>query len=188
MLDETMLEEPKTKKSPLFGVLFILLSLALYVFYAKGLAAQHSVAKADLDAKLQELQLLQSKEDAVKNAQTELDLTSSVEQFTSIAAVPTNIDQDEVLKTVVETAKTYDIVLKSVSFSRSESSEEGVGVLKINSSFEGSYGDLLSFLGGLEGNERLFKVNSISVQINRSSLSDLERANFSLNIDTFYQK
>lgn len=188
MLDEKMLEEPKSSKAPLIGVFFVLISIAAYVFYTSGLADDRALTQISLDGKVRELEVLQSREAALLSAQEELDLTSTVDQFTSIAAIPTSIDQDEILKTLTETAKNYDIILKSISFSRSDSPIEGVGTLRVNSSFEGSYGDLLSFLTGLEQNERLFKINSISVQINRNGISDLERTNFSLNIDTFYQK
>lgn len=114
-------------------------------------------------------------------------MTGTVEQFTSLAAVPKGLNQDEVIRNLIEVADNYDIDLNAINFARANTNFDGVGLLKINASFEGNYSDLIDFLSGLEDSERLFKVNSINVQIADTSISGLSRANFSLAIDTFYQ-
>lgn len=182
-----MLEEEKSGKSGFIGIFFVLLAVVLYVFLGRGFADNRALVRASFETKSAELLALQNQELAINNAKDELKLTSTVEQFTSLAAVPAGLNQDEVIRSVIEVADAYDISLNAVNFSRSNSSLEGIGVLKINASFEANYGDLIDFLQGLEESERLFKVSSINVQIADTGISGLSKANFSLSIDTFYQ-
>ncbi len=182
-----MLEQEKSSSSSFIGIFAIIIAVVFYAFFARDLAANRDAIAVDLDKKNAELEVFQNEEVAIADAQEELQLTGTVEQFTSLAAVPAGLNQDDVIRGVVEVAENYDILLNAVNFARSNSNLPGVGVLKINASFEGNYSDLIDFLSGLEQSERLFKVNSINVQIADTSISGLSRANFSLAIDTFYQ-
>lgn len=182
-----MLEQEKSGKSGFVGIFFVLLAVVLYVFLGRGFASNRAEVQANFDLKSQELEKLRNQEVEIDRAKDELKLTSTVEQFTSLAAVPAGLNQDEVIRNVIEVADSYDISLNAINFSRSNSNLEGIGVLKINASFEANYGDLIDFLQGLEDSERLFKVSSINVQISDTGISGLSKANFSLSIDTFYQ-
>ena len=183
-----MLDNNGSSKGGMFGVLLLILTIVFYVFYIQPLGEENSLIKAELEEKNAELSVFELESDEIDSAKEALDLTTTVDQITSIAAVPADLSQDEIIRTVIEIAQSFDIELNSISFARSSSEINGVATLGINSSFEGSYIDLIDFLEGLEDHDRLFKVNSINVQIARVGLSDLERANFSLTIDTFYQE
>lgn len=182
-----MLEQEKSIGSPFIGIFLVLVATLLYVFVGRGFAAERSEVATSLEEKNAEIAQFESEEKQITDAKEQLKLTSTVEQFTSLAAVPAGLNQDEVIRNVVEIAETYDIILNSVNFARANSNFEGVGILKVNASFEGNYSDLIDFLSGLEESERLFKVSSINVQIADTGISGLSRANFSLAIDTFYQ-
>lgn len=183
-----MIEQGKTNSGSLIGVLLVIGAIALYVFVGKGIAAENVTLETELETKGAQLESFANEEQRLEEAKEELNLTSSVEQFTSLAAIPAAVDQDEVIRSVVEIAGDYDIELNSISFARSGASVDGIATLRVNASFEGNYTDLIDFLEGLEQHERLFKVNNINVQINTLNFSGLERANFSLTIDTFYQE
>jgi len=183
-----MLEENKSGQGTMIGVLLVILSIAGYVFYTAGVAGENAKIKTEIEAKSAEISLFEAENVKVDSAKEALNLTGVVDQITSIAAVPADLKQDDVIKTVIDVADAFDIVLNSISFSRSSSELDGVSVLRINASFEGNYADLIDFLEGLEEDDRLFLVDSINVQIAKVGISDLERANFSLSIDTFYQQ
>ena len=89
--------------------------------------------------------------------------------------------------TLLRGLKNYDIELHSISFGKGQVNEQGVASLRISASFEGNYLDLTDFLEGLEQNARLFIVDSISVQVSQAEISNIERANFSLTIEAFFQ-
>lgn len=183
-----MLENNRSASGGMFGILLVILSIALYVLYSAGISEENSLMKAEIQTKNEEIDVFVGESVEIDSAKAALGLTSTVNQITSIAAVPANLNQDEIIRTVIEVAGSFDIELNSISFSRRNSEIDGVSILSINSSFEGSYVDLIDFLEGLEENDRLFKVDTINVQIARVGISDLERANFSLTIDTFYQE
>ena len=46
----------------------------------------------------------------------------------------------------------------------------------------------MDFLEGIENNGRLFKVNSINVQLSTLDLLGFERATFTLTMEAFYQE
>lgn len=176
-----------SKKSALFGVFFILLVVCGYAFYAKPLADQVAVVTDDITSKSTKSSELKAKIDEYKNAEEQLGLSTEVDKLEILKSVPLEMDQDEVIRDLIEIADSYDIELHSLGFGKGVSQEEGVSSLRINASFEGNYSDLISFLQGIEQNSRLFKVDSISVQVNKLEMTDISRVNFSLSMETFYQ-
>jgi len=183
-----MIESGKSRTGSLVGVLLVLGALALYVFYGRGLAEKSAVLSAEFDGKSAELAGFVEQKAVLDTAKEELDIASSVEQFRSLAAIPAELGQDQVIKAIIEVAESNQITLNSIGFAKAGSDVEDLSTLKVNASFEGNYADLTDFLEGLEQNERLFKVSSINVQVSSLEFSGLERANFSLTIDTFYQE
>lgn len=191
MLDEKPHEsEIKIKKNSktrsMIGVLLVLLSISSYVFFVKSVANDLSVAKASLLTEEAELEDLKAIVNAFEKGEKELDLTE-VKRREILKAIPVGLNQDDVIRDIVDIAESYDIELNSLSFSMSPSAQSTIGALKINSSFEGNYNDLITFLEGIETNARILRVESISVQINALDLSDVKRATFSLTMDTYYQ-
>lgn len=186
--NEIQLQTETSNKGTLFGVLLFLAAICLYVFVARPLSADLQVMKADIVSKNEQIDELQEKLGQLQAAEEELDITSEVERIESLKAVPVGVQQDEVIRDILEIADDNDVSLNSISFGKSGSQEDGVSSLTIAASFAGNYADLTSFLEGLEQNDRLFKVDSISVQVSRLDISDIERANFSLSISAFYQE
>lgn len=192
MFDEKMNEpeiEIKThsKFKPLIGVLLVLISLAGYVFITRGISSDLEVIKVDISTKESEAVDLQGKIDAYKQAEENLDLSTEVERLEILKTVPTEMQQDEVIRDLVDIAETYDTNLHSLSFSKGDSGKEGVSVLRINASMEGNYTDLTRFLQGIEENARMLRVNSISVQISVLDVSEIKRATFTLSMEAFFQ-
>jgi len=182
-----MMNKNKPKGSVL-GLVLMFVALAAYLFYGKPLVKAHDILLKNLDDQSVVLQKFKDEEAEIESIKEEYGLTDSLEQLEVLAAIPIGLGQDEVLRTLISIAEENDIDLSSISFSLSGSDVENVNVLSISSSFQGSYYDLISFLEGLETDSRLFKVNNISVQVNKTGISGLDRVHFSLSIDTFYQE
>lgn len=177
----------RSSKKPLIGVFLIVLAIGFYSFYTRSLANENSQLSADISSKTIEVETLQNQNEALKKAQEEYSLSSEVERLESFKAIPLELNQDEVINDLTEIAENYDITLHSISFGKGQENSQGVGSLRISASFEGNYLDLTDFLEGLEQNARLFIVDSISVQVGRAEISNIERANFSLTIEAFFQ-
>ncbi len=177
-----------SKMSHMIGVLLILVSVAAYVFYSQGLSAEVDTFKTDLSSKNLQIEEMKTQVESYQAAESELDVSTEVQRQESLKAIPVEMAQDEVIRDLVEVTDVYDIGLRSLSFGKGGASEDGVKSLKINSSFEGNYGDLISFLRGIEQNQRIFRVNSISVQLNELNVLDLKRVTFSLSMEAFYQE
>jgi hypothetical protein len=186
-LDEIKFRNP-SKIAPLFGIFFILLSLALYTFLTRPLGASIALNNEEFNAQNMRLDQFQIDLSELKSAQSELELSTEVQRMEILKAVPFGIQQDEVIDDIVEISDKYKIALNSVSFGRSSSPEDGIGALRVNASFEGDFSDLTSFLEGLERNARFFKISTISVQLSSVGLASFQRANFSLSMDVFFQE
>jgi len=176
-----------SRVKPLLAVVIILGVFAGYMFFTKPLSIQVTALKTDIDTNTTEVNTLVDKIKSYTDAKKNLDLSSQVKLETFAKAVPEGMRQDEVIRDLISIAEDNQIDLSSIGFGRGGSSSEGVNSLRINSSFEGDFSDLLTFLEGIETNSRLFLVRSISVQITEYSLSAFKKANFSLAIDSFYR-
>lgn len=190
MLENTTKEilfRPASGKSTMFGVLLIVAAILLYAFLASPVADKVDAAKVVLASGSMELTGLQKKAADLDAAQKTLDLTNEVQKIDSLKAVPDKMYEDQVITDVVNIAEHNTVKLKSISFAKGSGPKEKIGSLRISASFEGNYSDLTNFLRGLEQNARIFKVDSISVQLSKLEISDTERVNFSLSIQTFFQ-
>lgn len=176
----------KYQAKSLIGVLLILVAVSIYVFLLKPLSDEVDKKEQELTTRIAEADTLQIKVDDFKKQEDALQLNEEKKRQI-LSAIPIGINQDEVIRDIVEIAAKQDITLRSVSFSKSISGDKSVNVLRVSASFEGSYSDLINFLQGIEGNKRRFKINSISVQVSSESLSMSERVSFSLTMDSFYQ-
>lgn len=177
-----------SKSGTLIGVFLILVSIAGYTFFTSGLSEEVSAARLDFDTKSDQVVKLEVEINELETAKDELDLTSGVKIFEVTKSIPPNIDQDEVIRDILEIADTNKVTMNSLSFGKGGTDKEAIGSLRINSSFEGNYNDLVNFLKSIEQNGRLFVVNSISVQLNNVGITGIQRANFSLSMEAFYQE
>ena len=179
--------DTKSNKGPLVGVFFVVLSLALYSLLVSPLSDRVEAAESDIATKNAELTEVTEKIAEYERAQEEFELTTEVQRLNSLKAIPLGVEQDDALRDVIDIAGSYDITLNSISFGKGNTQIDDINSLRINASFEGNYNDLIDFLEGLEQNARLFVVENISVQITRLDISNIERANFSLTIQSFFQ-
>lgn len=187
MIEKEIRLANNTSKAALIGVLLLAMAVVGYVLLTRPMSSQLSAIKTDITTKNAEFAEFKERLDFLNQAEKELELTTEVQRLESLKSVPVSIKQDEVIKNLIDIAKSSDIELHSISFSKGSTNKEGIGSLRISSSFEGNYLDLTGFLEALEENARIFKVESISVQVARLDISDVERTSFSLTIETFYQ-
>lgn len=176
-----------SKLTSLLGVLLIFIAIGFYIFFVRGLNDKTSELKASVLAANQQIGALNKQITDFTAAEKEMGVASSVQRLELEKAVPVGIKQDEVIKQLVEISDMNSISLSSIGFGRGASTQNKIGTLQINASFEGTYDDLVQFLEGLEQNRRTFRVNSISVQITDLQASDVKKANFSLSMEAFYQ-
>jgi type II secretory pathway component PulM len=174
-------------KQSLLGLLFILVAVGLFLFLIRPLGEDVDRVQADITAKSAKLTAVQAQVDALALAEEKYKVTTEPLRIESLKEVPTSMQQDEVIRDLVNIAANNGIVLRSVSFGRGAGVQDGVSSLRISSSFEGSYQDLIKFLEAIEENGRLFKVDTISVQIQDLGFAGIERATFSLTILTYFQ-
>ena len=170
----------------LVGVVLLIGSVAAYAFYVRPLWDNFGEVKADITSQEEHIDELQGKIESIEDAEKKMDLGTEVEKVTLLNSIPVGLNQDEVIEDVIKIAGVYDIELRSISFGLAEGYYDDVGVLRVNASFEGNYGDLINFLEGIEENARMLKVSSVNVQISRLEDLDIKRVTFSLSIDAFY--
>ncbi|MFA5820621.1 MAG: type 4a pilus biogenesis protein PilO [Candidatus Gracilibacteria bacterium] len=175
-----------SRAGTLVGVLMVIAAIVGYAFLLQPQADNLASLKADVASKSSQVEELKQKINSFKTAEQTLNLDSQVKKFEILKAVPADVQQDQVIRDLIAIANSYEITLHSLSFSKGVSEQKGVGTLRINSSFEGNYSDLTNFLEGIEKNGRLFRVSSISVQVNNLEATNVQRATFSLSVDSFY--
>ncbi|MFA5947434.1 MAG: hypothetical protein WC806_00475 [Candidatus Gracilibacteria bacterium] len=183
-------EEIKTnnsfKSKPFIGAFAILLVVVIYALLLRPLSGELAALKADLTSKETVFNDLKTKVSTFDSAEKGDGLTE-IKKMEISQKIPLGINQDEMIRDLINIAKNNDIEITSISFSKGISANPEIGTLKINSGFEGNYSDLLNFLKSIEQNSRFLNVNSISVQINVLDVTDLKRANFLLSIESYYQ-
>lgn len=176
----------KNIKGSVFGILMIMAAVAFYIFYTGRLAREVKNLETELTVEKESISAAVEKIEKFAQLEQDFGLTTEVEKFEAKKAVPIGINQDDVIRDIINIVKTYDIDLKSLSFGKGGGAGE-IKNLKINASFEGSYSDLTYFLEALEQNPRTFSVENINVQIATLENTGFQRASFSLSINAFYQ-
>lgn len=186
-LDQDVEIKSSSKIKTLIGVFLVLIATAGYVFFTKPMMDNLSVVKAEIAQAQADSTAIKDKIDSYTKAETDLDLSTEVQRREILKAVPTAMNQDEVIRDLVNIAENYNTQLHSISFGRGASGKDKISVLRINASLEGDYNDLTRFLQGIEQNARMLRVNSISVQISDVEGSDIQKATFSLSMEAFFQ-
>jgi len=172
----------------LVGVFLILLSVLALTFFVRPFSQKVDAIKTDVSSKTQELDALKQQVADMENAENTLGLTSELERLEMLSLIPVGLKQDEAIKDIVQLAEDNNITLTSIGFGKGMTDKEKIGTLQVSSSFDGTYEDLISFLKALEQNKRMFRVNSISVQLMDTDVMGLKRAIFALSMETFYQE
>lgn len=186
--EESIKMKKSSNKGVLIGSLLTLFAIGGYVFFTMPVAAEVSSLKDEVSVKENRVEDLRSRIAALEEAKEEYQLTTEVQRRESLRAVPVGMNQDDVIRDLMDIGERENVTLRSISFSRGSSGLDGIGLLRISAGFEGSYDELTDFLRSLETNTRIFRVSSINVQVRRLDFADLERAAFSLTIETFYQQ
>ncbi len=176
----------KSNKSSLIGSVLIILAIAVYIIFTRSLLADVDALNSSISSTQEELDSTQAELEEYQAIEEEYDLTTQVKRDQILKSITSDVDQDEVIRDLIEITDEYDIELNSLSFNKGSSSFDDVNTLRINASFEGNYTDLTSFLKGLELNERLFNVQTISVYVTELEILDIKRASFSLTINAYY--
>ncbi len=187
MENQNGMQNSKRTKT-LIGVLLLLIAVAAYTFYSRGLSEDNAALAEEIANAETELQMINDNITAIENAQSELELTTEVQRTQVERKIPNELAQDEVIEDLVAVAEENRILLRSLSFGKGASTQSAVASLRVNASFEGDYSDLITFLRGIETNARFFRVNSISVQLNRTDITGVKRATFSLSMEAFYKQ
>jgi len=177
----------KSSGGVIIGAVLVVLGVVVFTFGARPVAEEVNQIQADISSKEVSIVELTDKIQKYTDAEESLQISTEVQRQQSLSAIPIGMQQDEVIENIINITREHDIELKSLSFGKGSAEAEGIHTLRVNSSFEGNYADLISFLEALETNERLVKVDSINVQINKVTISDLTRAIFSLSMEVYYQ-
>ena len=176
-----------SKMGSIVGAFFVLVSVVVFTFLARPISSEVSVLKADTLIQKETVDSIKAQIMDLEEAEQELGITTEVKKSQAKGSIPPSMNQDDVIRDVIEISEENDIELRSIGFGKGSSDKEGISTLSINASFEGNYSDLTLFLKGIEGNQRLFRVNSINVQINKIEVINISRATFSISMDAFYQ-
>lgn len=179
---------PSSNKSNLVAAIIVLFVLVGYAFFVRPLASDVAAMRDVLANAQNDLDELEGQVALFDGAQKKLNLSTEVERLEILKSVPVGVNQDGVIKDLIKMVENNDIQLSSLSFGKSSSARNGVGVLRINASFQGNFNDLTDFLTDIEQNARMLQVRTINVQIGQALLEGLKRVNFSLAMDAFYQE
>ncbi|MCC6643539.1 type 4a pilus biogenesis protein PilO [Candidatus Peregrinibacteria bacterium] len=174
------------QKSNVFSLLLLLLIVAIGLFWFKPNWDEVSALQVTETAKATQKDALAKQIQELKDAQANLAGTSEINQATVLTAIPENYGQDQLINQIVDIAKKNDVNLSSISFSVQTNSQDAIKKSTISLSMTGSEADLLRLLRGLESNPRKLVVRNVTVQLGRTE--NLERANFNISMDAFYQK
>ena len=181
---KTMKEEKK--QSPIISLLLLAAIVLVGLLWLKPNMDQVSALRLVEREREQTSSQLQSELSSLQSARATLSGASEIDQVTVLAAIPENFEQDNLINQISEIARKYDVNIGSISFSIPFSSSEEVKRGGVSISMTGTESDLLRLLSGIENNARKLVVRSITVQLGQTGGYD--RANFSIAIDTFFQK
>lgn len=178
----------ESRLMPLIGVFLILVSVGLFVFFAKPVGRQVGDLQANVVLKTQELNEMKQKIADMDSAKQEYGLTSELQRMEMLRSIPVGLKQDGAIEDLVALAEENNVYFTSIGFGKGSTDKQKIGSLQVSAGFEGTYEDLIEFLRDLEQNKRMFKVNSISVQLIDTDVIGFKRAVFSLAMETFYQE
>jgi Tfp pilus assembly protein PilO len=178
----------QSRSMPLIGAFMILVSVAVFVFLVKPIGNKVDELQVSVIGKTQELNAMKERIKVMENSKTEYGLTNELQKMEVENSVPVGVRQDGAITDLVNLAKDNNIDLTSIGFGKGGTDKEKIGSLQISAGFDGTYEDLIAFLKDLEQNRRMFKVNSISVQLVDTDVIGFKRAIFSLAMETFYQE
>jgi Tfp pilus assembly protein PilO len=174
------------KKYSLFNLLFA--TIILIVIFSWTLPVWNEVGKLNqtLDSKKAELTKVEQDLEKVKGAQTSVAAETEVAQTRVLSAIPVSLEQDKLITQINNIARKNLVSINSISFSAAQSdSEETIKKASVSVSLTAEKKDLINFLKALENNPRKLLVKSITVQF--GEIDGINRINFNISMDTYYQ-
>lgn len=176
----------KSSRLSLVSLLLFIVAFSAAWFYLKPTWDEVSSMGIARDEKLVERKDLNQKLVDLQKVQQELNLTSEVARETTLSAIPVQLEQEALIRDISSLAKKNDMTLGGLSFSISTGGGgEEVSKTTINTNVTGSYNNLISFLKGIETNDRKLLLKNITVQVGDTEYGS--RVNFNLNMEAYYQ-
>lgn len=181
-----MTSKPKNTKN-IISLLLVLAILVIYMYYIRPTRADLKDYRQNLIAAEQKLTDLQNKVAEVENLKSSITQNAAERQLL-LAQVPTEVDQDGLIKDLNRLASSRGIELKNIGFSLGKvDPDTRVGVMTMSTGFEGTYQDLINLLADMEKNVRRMRVKNISVQVLEVSRDVSANVTFTLAIESYYQ-
>lgn len=177
--------ENRSNKSSMISLLFLVLILVVGLVFLKPTWDEFTQLNLGLQEKEAQKASLETKLQNLHNLQANFDASTEVAKTKTLSAIPERLEQDKLITQLTDIAKKNDVVLKSVSFSIPVLSQEKIKKAIVSANLAGGYGDLISFLKGIEGNDRKLVVKSITVQFGQTE--GIARANFNVSMEAYYQ-
>jgi len=166
------------KKRNLTGLIFLLIAVVLWTFWANPLRKDVK----DLRSAFQELDAQVERPDETPE---ETVVLTDIERNLLDEAVPTGLDQEDIIKKLNNIAIDNIMTINNISFNRTTTEGAGnIQTVQIAISGRGSKANLKSFLHDLENDNRTFIINNISASYNQ--IGTLTQATFTLNIEAYF--
>jgi len=178
--------ENKNNKSSILNLLVVLLLIGAGLLFTKPAYDEYANLNLGLQEKQNQKSSLDNELAQLRDLKSKLDAGTEVGAAKVLAAIPERLAQDQLINQITSIAQKNDVVLNSISFSIPNSAaNDNIKKATITASLTGGYGDLISFLKGIEGNERKLIVKNITVQFGQTE--GVARANFNVSMETYYQ-
>ncbi len=176
------------KTSSLISLILLVALVGVGMFWFKPTWDVTNALKVTERARAEEKKLAEDQLKSLQDAQANLAGAGEVQQQTVLAAIPERFEQDKLIILLADIARKNDVNIGSISFSAATSAGVAGEVKKgtISLSLTGNKSDLLRLLKGLENSARKLVVKNITVQFGETE--GLERVNFSISMETYFQK
>lgn len=161
------------------------MALLAGVFVLNPVRGKRETKAADLIAAETNLQSVQVEVDRLKSLEAKLPLAET-ERQKLLLSVPDGLDQDQLILDLKRIGEEAKVSLNAISFALQPDRYNAHSV-SVVSNFTGRYEDLFALLLALESNSRLFRVNSIGVQLSDSDDEGKQLMNFSVTLEAYYQ-
>ncbi len=163
----------------------LLVALVVGMFVLAPARDKGDFLKSDLATAEANLQTLQAEVDRTKAAEAKLPLADT-ERQKLLLSVPAGLDQDQLILDLKRIGEAAKVSLNAISFSL-QPERYGAQTVSVVANFTGRYEELMALLTALENNSRLFRVNSIGVQLSDSDDDGAPLMNFSVTLEAYYQ-
>ncbi|MBI2463999.1 type 4a pilus biogenesis protein PilO [Candidatus Peregrinibacteria bacterium] len=169
------------KKTRIFTLFLLLVIVALWVFYIRPVQTKIDSLTAQRDERQKEIQELEKQAQELEALKISFPEDKASRQLI-LAQVPAQSEQDRIVRLFDTLASRFHITFQDMNFTLGEDFIEGVAILSISSSFQGSFSDLLAFLKALEEEHRIIRVKTMQIERHDDGSST-----FHLRMESYYQ-